>query len=84
MRPYGTVFSRQALEFVAAANDDTFAEINQWVDRIERAPSTLGDYTEQDADGRELQVTVLHQVAILYWPDHATCEVRVIRIEENR
>jgi len=83
MRLYQTVFSRQALHFAATADDDTFAEINQWVDRIERMPSAPGDYTEQDADGRELHVTVLHQIAILYWPDHATREVRVIQIEAN-
>lgn len=84
MRRYQTVFSRQALLFAAAADDDTFAEINLWVDRIERMPSTPGDYTEQDADGRELHTTVLTRLAITYWPDHATREIRVIQIEANR
>lgn len=84
MRPYRAVFNRQAWEFVAAADDDTFAEIEQWVNRIERAPGTTGDYTEEDEDQRELQVVVLHRVAIAYWPDHATREVRVARIEANR
>ena len=55
MRSYRTVFSRQALDFVATADDDVFTEISQWIDRIERMPSTPGDYTEQDEDQRELQ-----------------------------
>ena len=51
MRLYQSVFSRQALEFAASADDDLFAEINQWVGRIERAPSTQGDYTERTPTG---------------------------------
>ena len=59
-------------------------EIEQWVNRIERASSTIGDYSEEDEDHRELQVVVLHRVAIAYWSDHAVWEVRVARIEANR
>ena len=84
MRPYWTVFNRQALEFVADADEETYAEIEQWVNIIERAPFTPGDYTEQDEDHRELQVMVLTRVAVAYWPDHAMREVRVARIEPNR
>lgn len=84
MRPYRTVFNRQAMEFVADADDEVFAEIEQWVSRVERAPFTPGDYTEQDEDHREMQVLVLHRVAIAYWTDHAMREVRVARIEANR
>lgn len=84
MRPYQTVFNRQALEFVADADEDTYAEIEQWVNRIERTPFTLGDYTEQDEDHRELQVMVLTRVAVAYWSDHAMREVRIARIEPNR
>jgi hypothetical protein len=84
MRLYQSVFSREALRFAVVAPDDAFGEINHWVDRIERMPSTPGDYTEQDADGRELQTTVLNQVAITHWLGHATREVRVIRIEAKQ
>ena len=84
MRLYRTVFNRPAMEFVAEADDDTYVEIEQWVNRIERTPSAPGDYTEQDEDHRELQVVVLTRVAIAYWPDHATQEVRVARIEANQ
>ncbi len=84
MRPYRTVFNRRALEFVADADDDTYVEIESWINRIERAPSSLGDYTEQDEDRRDLQIVVLKKVAITYRPDHAAQEVRVVRIEANR
>ncbi len=84
MRPYQAVFNRQTLGFVADADEETFDEIERWVNRIERTPSAPGDYTEEDEDHRELQVVVLHRVAIAYWPDHAAREVRVVRIEANR
>jgi hypothetical protein len=83
MRPYRTVFTRQALDFVADADEDTYAEIEQWVNRIERSPFITGDYTEQDEDHRELQVLVLGRVAVAYWIDHAMREVRVARIEAS-
>jgi hypothetical protein len=83
MKPYRTVFNREALEFIANTDDDTYAEIEQWVNRIERSPFTSGDYTEQDADHRDLQIIVLCQVAVAYWPDHAMKEVRVVRIENH-
>lgn len=84
MRLYRTVFNRQALKFVAVADEESFAEIERWVNKVEREPSLPGDYTEQDEDHRELQVIVLSRVAIAYWPDHAVREVRVARIEGNR
>lgn len=84
MRQYRTVFNRQALEFAADADKEVFDEIERWVNLIERSPSTPGDYTEKDEDHRELQVIVLHQVAIAYWSDDAEREVRVVRIEDNR
>ena len=37
MRPYRTVFNREALEFVVQVDDAAFLEIEFWVNRIERA-----------------------------------------------
>ncbi len=54
------------------------------MNRIERAPFTLGDYTELDEDGRELQIVDMTRVAVAYWTDHVMREVRVARIEPNR
>lgn len=81
MRRYRTVFNREALEFVVQTDDEVFREIEQWVNGIERAPATGGDYSEQDNDGRELEVVLLGAVVIAYWIDDAVQEVRVVRIE---
>ncbi len=83
MRPYRTVFNRPVVEFVADADEETFAEIERWVNRIERTPATRGDYAEQDEDRRELQVMVLTRVAITFWCDDAVREIRVVRIDRN-
>jgi hypothetical protein len=71
MKCYQTVFNREALRFVVQADAGVFREIESWVNRIERAPATRGDYVEVDSAGRELQVAVLQAVAITYWTDDA-------------
>lgn len=81
MRRYRTVFNREALEFVVHADEREFAEIERWVDHIERAPSTPGDFIERHDDGRELQVMALDRVVVTYWADDAEREVRVVKIE---
>ena len=81
MKLYQVVFNREALKFVVQADDEVFDEIECWVNQIERAPATRGDYTEQDDDGRELQVAVLSAAVITYWTDDAVREVRVVGIE---
>jgi hypothetical protein len=81
MRRYQAVLHWESLEFVVQADDEVFATIEHWVNRIEQTPGISGDYGELDATGRKLQVAVLETVAITYWTDHAAQEVRVIRIE---
>lgn len=81
MRHYEAVFSRQSLEFLLRASDEEVAEVEAWMERVERTPHTLGDYIERDETRRDLQVAVLDSTAITYWADDAVCEVRVCRIE---
>lgn len=81
MRRYQAAFNREAHNFAVQADDEVFGEIEFWVNLIERAPATRGDYTERDDDGHELQVVVLRTVAITHWTDDAVGEVRVVGIE---
>ena len=81
MPPYQAVFSRAALEFAVQANDTEMAEVERWMNRIERAPHTRGDYVERDADGRSLEVIALDHTVITYWLDEAVREIRVVQIE---
>jgi hypothetical protein len=81
MRPFQAVFSRTAMEFVIGAGDAEMAEVERWINRIERAPHSRGDFVERDADGRTLEVVALDHVVITYWLDEAVREVRVVQIE---
>jgi hypothetical protein len=81
MLPYKAVFSRAALEFAVRASDAEMAEVEQWMNRMERAPHTRGDFVERDADGRALEVAALDHTVITYWLDEAVREVRVVQIE---
>lgn len=68
MRSYRTVFNRQALEFVADADEDTYAEIEQWVNRIERAPSLLVELLEQPFQPLLARGGPVHRAAESYRP----------------
>jgi hypothetical protein len=81
MWPFQAVFSRTALEFVVGAGKTEMAEVERWINRIERAPHSRGDFEERDVDGRTLEVVALDQVVITYWLDEAVREVRVVQIE---
>lgn len=45
-------------------------------------PSQLGDYQENDAVGRPVQIKILGDYAITFWADHAVSEVKVTKIEK--
>lgn len=45
-------------------------------------PSQIGDYTELDQTGREVQFIIVRDLLIAFWADHAVREMRIVDIEE--
>ena len=45
-------------------------------------PSQIGDYSEQDDTGREIQFIRVRDLLLAFWADHAVKELRVVVIEE--
>lgn len=43
-------------------------------------PYRRGDFTERDQSGRDIEVVVSRQYAVLFWADHAVKELKVIEI----
>ena len=39
-----------------------------------------GDFTTRGADGRDWQVAILGLHAVVWWVDHAVCEVKIVAI----
>ena len=50
--------------------------------RIAGNPSQIGDYSEPDATGREVQFILVRDLLIAFWADHAVRELRIVDIEE--
>lgn len=44
-------------------------------------PYTVGDFTERDETGRQIQVKVIGRYAITFWADHAVSEIKVTHIK---
>jgi hypothetical protein len=48
---------------------------------LAKNPSTARDFTEQDNDGRIIQVKVIGRYAVTFWADHVVSEVKVTHIK---
>ena len=51
------------------------------LEQMKAAPMRRGDLQERDAQGRENEILVVGDWVVTYWPDHATREIRVVRLE---
>lgn len=45
-------------------------------------PSQIGDYSDQDDTGRDIQFIVIGDLLVAFWADHAVRELRIVVIEE--
>jgi hypothetical protein len=50
-------------------------------DSLLQTPSQRGEWTRRTASGRELQVKRFGRWLVVFWPDHAVREVRIIDVE---
>lgn len=82
MKPgYAPVFSLSAHAALLAARRRSRAEIMRTILALAEAPFTAGDLTEGDDTGRTLQVVALTDHVLTFWPDHATSELRIVKLE---
>lgn len=51
------------------------------MEQMKVAPMRRGDLQERDAQGRDNEILVVGDWVVTYWPDHATREIRVVRLE---
>jgi hypothetical protein len=55
--------------------------VEDFLDKLARAPAQPGDFQELDTLGRHYQTKALDEVVVTWWVDHAAREVRVVEIE---
>jgi hypothetical protein len=73
-------------EIVAQLRTSKLSErqlITRVFDQLADEPHCVGDYTDADDIGREIQVIVLGRHALYFWSDHAVKEVKVIGMKTN-
>lgn len=50
--------------------------------QLSENPSQIGDYSEPDETGREVQFIFVRDLLIAFWADHAVRELRIVDIED--
>lgn len=81
MRPYKVLITHQVLTLSKPSSRDR-ERIIRYLDSLANDPFQNGDYQEQDAVGRPIQIKVVGEMALTYWVDHGSEEVKVTHIEK--
>jgi hypothetical protein len=71
---------REAHEFLRNCGREERQNLLTLLDSLAQSPFTIGDFTEKDRTGREVQGLICRRAAILFWADHAVKEVKVVDI----
>jgi hypothetical protein len=56
-------------------------QVQRFFDLLESYPSLKGETTERDEVGRTLEVKFVGKLKVVYWPDHAAKEIKVVKLE---
>jgi hypothetical protein len=78
---YRLVLNEEAARFFAEASRPGQRQLSGLFDALKKLPSTLGDLREKDQDGRDNEIIVKGDWIITFWVDHASREVRIVRLE---
>ncbi len=80
--PYEPVLSSKAAAFVVAISKTRQRKVIGLLFQLADNPSQIGDYSESDNTGREVQFILIQDLLIAFWADHAVRELRIVDIEE--
>lgn len=81
-RPYEPVLSSKAAAFVVAISKGRQRKLIGLLFQLADNPSQIGDYSEPDNTGRDVQFILIRDLLITFWADHAVRELRIVAIEE--
>lgn len=77
---YEVYLRREAFEFLRQQRNDERDRLLSALQALGRDPYRPGDFTERDQSGRDIEVLIFRQHAVLYWADHAVKELKVIEM----
>jgi homoserine acetyltransferase len=78
---YGFAVDGDALHFLLSRKSSERRELLKFFRALANDPYQEGDFREENAEGRSLEVALRGIFLITYWSDHAVRQVRVLRIE---
>jgi hypothetical protein len=77
---YAYSLHERATRAIIAADDSERAELLALFEALAREPGRRGTEQVNDETGRTNEVTYTHRFRIVYWPDHAVKEVRIMDV----
>jgi hypothetical protein len=80
--PYEPVLSSKAAAFLVAISKARQGRMIGLLYQLAENPSQIGDYSEPDETGREVQFILVRDLLIAFRADHAVRELRIVDIEE--
>jgi hypothetical protein len=81
-RTYEPVLSSKSAGFLVALSKPRQRKLIALLYQLAENPSQIGDYSEPDDTGREIQFILLRDLLVAFWADHAVRELRIVDIEE--
>jgi hypothetical protein len=79
---YEPVLSSKSAAFLVATSKARQKKLIALLYQLADNPSQVGDYSEPDASGREVQFILVRDLLIAYWADHPVREMRIVDILE--
>lgn len=79
---YEPVLSAKASAFLVGLSKPKQRRLIALLFQLAENPNQIGDYSEPDDSGREIQFLLLRDLVIGFWPDHPVRELRIVDIEQ--
>lgn len=80
--PYEPVLSSKAAALLVSLSKARQRKLVELLYQLSENPSQIGDYSELDETGREVQFIFVRDLLIVFWADYAVRELRIVDIEE--
>lgn len=79
---YEPVLSSKAAAFFVGLSKIRQRNLIALLFQLADNPFQIGDYSELDQSGQEVQFILVRDLLIAFWADHAVRELRIVNLEE--
>lgn len=78
--PYQVWLRQPCLDYLGTLKPPARQRLISWLEALANDPSKDGDFTIRGGDDRDWQVVILGPHAVVWWADHAVCELKIVAI----